>query len=55
MLAGSAALAALAMLTGTWLAARLHRESGPLVVAAATLAFFLAFAWRPRAPRERSA
>ena len=55
MLAGSAALAALAMLSGTWLAARLHRESGPLVVAAAAVAFFLALAWRPRAPRKRSA
>jgi len=41
MLAGSALLAAGAMAAGMWLAMRLHRESGPLVVACASLCFFV--------------
>jgi ABC-type Mn2+/Zn2+ transport system permease subunit len=42
MLALSAGLALVATLVGTWLAAALHRESGPLIIAVAAICFALA-------------
>ena len=51
MLLFSAGLSAAAMLAGSLLAQRLHRESGPLVVAVASLCFFAAL-WFGRRPRR---
>jgi zinc transport system permease protein len=53
MLTLSATLAVGAMLAGTVAGARLHRESGPLVVAAASACFFAALSMRPRSRAAR--
>lgn len=47
MLGISVAVALLSTLLGAWLAAQLHRESGPLIVLVASVCFFLA-SMRPR-------
>ena len=48
MLGAAVAVAVIATAGGTWLAARLHRETGPLIVLVATGAFALALLRRRR-------
>jgi ABC-type Mn2+/Zn2+ transport system permease subunit len=46
MLVIASMCAVVATVSGSWLAARLHRETGPFIVVVAASGFLLSLAWR---------